>query len=340
MVTTEAELREQAEKIWSKIETWGRYGFNKSHATAYAMIAYQTAYLKANYPLEYMCALLRSVADDKDKLSLYLGECRRMGIKVLPPDINESDLSFSIKDGKIMYGLSGIHHVGHAAVEEIMRIREGGPIRSLTDFMARIEDARGLGKQAIEALIWAGAFDNCETHDRATLAHNLPELVKIANKVRQKRKKGTTDIFKLMEPFEKFEFKPSKATKREILLKEKEVLGAIVSYDPTPILNKLKWVNANSKTIDSLPDGRIVLLGGMLDVVNERTVQSGPNKGKKMATFELQDQFGSILCVAYSDAYSRYGDIIKNSLIIAVRGRVVKRGTRAQVVVQEVKYIK
>ena len=148
-----------AKDLWSLMEAAADYSFNKSHAACYALIAYRTAYLKANYPAEYMAAVISSVMNTKDKVPFFVNRCEEMGIEVLPPDVNSSDHSFIVSENAIRFGLDAVKNVGHSAVEAILRARDDGPFESLWDFCERV-DARAVNKRAVECLIKCGALDS------------------------------------------------------------------------------------------------------------------------------------------------------------------------------------
>ena len=176
------------------LEPFAGYGFNKSHAAAYSVLAYQTAFLKANYPSEFMAANLTNEIRDTDKMAEYIAEARQMGIEMLPPDINLSEKYFTVSDGKIVYGLIGIKNVGTAAVDEIIREKsEGGDFKNLKDMLDRV-DLRVVNKKVLETLIKSGLFDSIEP-GRALLFHNLDRLVDSAAREQENRKFGQTSLF-------------------------------------------------------------------------------------------------------------------------------------------------
>ncbi len=183
-----------ASDIFDMLEPFAGYGFNKSHAAAYSVLAYQTAYLKANYPAEFMAANLTNEIKDTEKMAEYISEARTMGIEMLPPDINLSEKYFTVSEGKIVYGLIGIKNVGAAAVDEIVREKtENGIYKDLKDLLNRA-DLRVVNKKVLETLIKSGLFDSIES-GRALLFHNLEKLVDSAAREQENRKFGQTSLF-------------------------------------------------------------------------------------------------------------------------------------------------
>jgi DNA polymerase-3 subunit alpha len=234
--------RDFVEKLWASIEDFAAYCFNKSHAACYALIAVQTAYLKAHYPAAFMAAVLTSDHGNLDRVAIEVSECRKMGIPVLPPDINESFAEFAVvKNGGvndedvIRFGLAAIKNVGVGPVNAILVARdEGGPFSSIEDFVRRV-DAREINKKAIEALMKVGAFDSIG--DRATLYANLEKIVVYMSKVQKNALSGQIDIFGSLGVSEEVPSLPLDAPgeiigEREFLQWEKELLGLYISSHP------------------------------------------------------------------------------------------------------------
>lgn len=222
--------RAEAERIFSDIEKFARYGFAKAHATAYAFITYWTAYSKAHYPTEFMAALLSSVQDNTDKVAAYIGECQEMGIEVLPPDINESDVDFTpVGDSRIRFGLGAIKHVGRGAVEAIISVRgEGFP--GFFEFCGRIDPER-VNRETIEALIKAGAMDRFGPSRRGLLSI-LDEGLRLSQRVRGERLTGQQSFFGVEELVPKLPVDASEFPRRELLSFERELLGLYLSGHP------------------------------------------------------------------------------------------------------------
>ena len=195
----------KASRIWEQMETFGKYGFNKSHSTAYAIISYQTAYLKAHYPAEFMAALLTSEKDNRDKIISHIGSCREMGINVLPPDINESMSDFSVVGEHIRFGLAAVKNVGVGAIESIIVVREaGGPFRSIVDFCDRV-DPRKANKRMVESLIKCGAFDSTG-HKRRQLMTCCEEIMDKAQKRQRERASGQANLLEQFEQTDRTRF--------------------------------------------------------------------------------------------------------------------------------------
>ncbi len=224
-----------ADKLWASFEATGDYSFNKSHAACYAMISYRTAWLKANYPVEYMAALVSSVMNTKDKVPFYVNQCREMGIEVLPPDVNESVVDFTVVGGKIRFGMNAVKGVGVGAIEEIIRARgDGGPFTGLYDFCARVDSAQA-NKRVLEALIRAGAFDGSGDPRRGML-EALPAAMADGDRRRKDAAQGQGGLFDFAAP-EDVGAQAPQVPQREfdqatLLRGEKEALGLYVSAHP------------------------------------------------------------------------------------------------------------
>ncbi|HEC63307.1 MAG TPA: DNA polymerase III subunit alpha, partial [Candidatus Acetothermia bacterium] len=221
----------EARQIFADIEKFARYGFNKAHATSYAFISYWTAYFKAHYPTEFMAALLSSVGDNTDKVAAYVAECREMGIEVLPPDINESDVDFTpLAGGKIRFGLAAIKHVGRGAVEAILEARRQGPFQGFFDFCQRVDPER-VPRDTIEHLIKAGAFDRFGPSRKGLLAL-VDEGLRLAQLAKKERLTGQQSFFGAEELVPKLPVKEEEFSRAELLRFEKELLGLFLSGHP------------------------------------------------------------------------------------------------------------
>ncbi len=183
-------------KLWSNFEATGDYSFNKSHAACYALIAYRTAWLKANYPVEYMAAVISSVMNTKDKVPFYVNQCHEMGIEVLPPDVNESDVGFTVVEGKMRFGLNAVKGVGVGAIESIVAARDDGPFSSIYDFCARVDSAL-VNRRTLEALIKSGAFDSTGGTRRGML-EALPAAAAAGERRRRDRAQGQGGLFDVL----------------------------------------------------------------------------------------------------------------------------------------------
>ncbi|MEK7795532.1 MAG: DNA polymerase III subunit alpha, partial [Candidatus Hydrogenedentota bacterium] len=258
-----------AGELWSKIETFAGYGFNKSHSMAYAYVAYQTAFLKANYPEQYMAALLTSESDDLKRIAIYVEECRRLNIPVRPPDINKSALRFVVEDGAIHFGLLAVKSVGEG-VEAIVREREEhGPYKDIYDFCARIE-SRSVNRRAIESLNKAGAFLSTGW-SRAEVETSIESALQEAQSQQRDRDAGQTSLLDMLgdaDPATTVHERPrvTEWSDADVLAFEKEVLGLYVSSHPLAehfdILHQFSTYRAND--LASLADGQEVVLGGLI----------------------------------------------------------------------------
>ncbi|HXF72591.1 MAG TPA: DNA polymerase III subunit alpha [Actinomycetota bacterium] len=319
-----------AEDIFDLITPFADYGFNASHACAYAYVAYQTAYLKAHHPVEYMSALLTSVKDDKDKKPYYLNACRLMGLEVLPPDVNESEFDFApAPDGRpaIRYGLSAVRNVGDAAVEAIVRARrEGGRFASFADFCRRV-DPSALTRKVLESLILAGAFDSMGYARRGLLEGQE----RISGPILAERKAEAAGQFSLFggggapgadldesvlggEEFE-----------RETLLRlEKEVLGQFVTDHPLLSVKEALGAQTDMEIVElgSLGDGDLVTVGGIIGAVARRYTR----RGEPYAQFRLEDLAGGGDVVAFPNVYEQVPDLVAPDRIVLVKGRIDLRG--------------
>lgn len=321
-------------ELFDLISHFAGYGFNKSHAAGYALVAYQTAWLKAHYPAEYMAALLTSVKRDKDRTALYLNECRSMGVKVLVPDVNLSDSDFSASDGMVTFGLSAIRNVGEAAVERIVEERRrNGPFKDFRDFVDRV-DLSVLNKRTVESLIKAGAFDATGVPRQGLLTIHEQVIDAVVAR-RRAEDMGQFSLFGTDEPagegtsFEVPDLEWDKATKLRF---EKEMLGLYVSDHP------LFGAQAALRSVAtaSIPalwderDGASVTVGGIVGAISRRYTR----KGEPMLFFALEDLEGSIEVVCFPRTVADHGPLVRPDAILAVSGRVDQRGDSVKLVAQ------
>ncbi|GAA1564694.1 DNA polymerase III subunit alpha [Kribbella hippodromi] len=311
--------------VWDVLVPFAGYAYNKAHAAAYALVSYWTAYLKANHPAEYMAALLTSVQDDKDKSAVYLNECRRMGIKVLPPDVNESVANFAAQgDDVVLFGLSAVRNVGTGVVDAITRSRERGRYTSFPDFLAKVDSA-GCSKRAIESLIQAGAFDTLG-HTRKGLLARHEELVENAVAVKRKEAEGQFDLFGTAETpvFAVDEhFAPDEWDKPTLLAREREMLGLYVSDHP---LFGLEHVLADRSDaaiaqLSDRPDGSVVTIGGIISSLQRRITK----KGDPWATATVEDLAGSVECLFFPATYQLISGRLLQDTVVVIKGRLDKR---------------
>jgi DNA polymerase-3 subunit alpha len=328
--------KHQAEQIFELIERFAGYGFNKSHSTRYAFIAYQTAYIKAYWPVEYMAALLTFEMDNTDKVVDYIAECKQMGIEVLAPDINESGVDFTPlyrgrgddKKGLIRFGLAAVKGVGEKAVEQIIVARQKvGRFQSLFHFCENV-DLRAANKQVLEALIKAGAFDRLGGN-RAQMTAGLEKAMQIGSSHQADKQSGQMNFFgqTVDSDYSKdHERLPNIPPWPEpmMLNYEKQVLGFYVTSNPlshcAETINIYSTLNTSQLT-DTGQDQQVVV-GGSVTKKRVHIIKNGRNAGKKMAVFILEDLQGSAEVVLFPDVLNKYSDYLVNDKIVFVKGKV------------------
>lgn len=317
-----------ADKIWTDWEEFGRYAFNKSHAAAYAFVAYQTAYLKAHYPKEFMAASLTSIMENSDRVAVLIEECRRMGIRILPPDVNESEVYFTVVEEGIRFGLGAVKNVGAGAIECIIRAREqDGPFMDLFDFCERV-DLKMLNKRMIESLILAGSMDSLRGH-RAQLMAMVDDAVARAQTIQLDRQRGQTSLFDLMgthpSPIMAHKRFPEVASwpRTKMLTKEKDMLGFYVSGHPLEeYTDDLRAFTSQVDRSTGLRDGMDVTVGGIITSV--RSVVD--RKGKPMAFVALEDFEGPIEAVVFSDVFEKFRAYLDVDNMVMIRGKLSANG--------------
>jgi DNA polymerase-3 subunit alpha len=313
-----------AREIFEFMATFARYGFNKSHSTCYAILAYQTAYLKVHYPVEFMAALLSSETDNTDRVTVLRRECQRMDIPVLPPDINTSLTYFSVEGEAIRFGLGAVKNVGHGVVERIVTARqEGGPFRSVFDFMSRV-DTRTVNRRALESLIAAGAFDTLGVH-RAQLTAGLDLIIGWGQAAQDDRARGQHSLFggetgALPEP-ELPEVPPW--SEQQSMSREKDVLGFYVSGNP---LDKYAdeitlFATCSTDQLDELPDGSEVALAGVIQSI-KTTIDK---KGNLMAFLSLEDYGGTTEVICFAEPYARFREFLGIDSAVLLSGTTSAR---------------
>jgi DNA polymerase III subunit alpha len=313
--------RGKAERVWDLMAPFAGYAFNKSHAAAYAVVAYQTAYFKANYPVEFMAALLTSEMGDTDKIVKYVEECRAMGIQIHPPDVNVSAVQFSVAGDTIRFGLAAIKNVGETAIEAILRARgEQGPFATLPDFCARV-DLRLVNRRVIESLIKAGAFDGigpCRAHLLATLDVGM----ETGQRQQRDREEGQTSLFETGSPPPPVSAVPSlpEWEPDQLLAYEKEVLGFYLSGHPLtryrPVIESLGVTPAGE--LAARPTGARVTLLGQVAALKEIPTKSGD----RMAFVTLEDMDGTVELTVFPAPFKAAAALLRGREPILVRGRV------------------
>ncbi|MGB3933218.1 MAG: OB-fold nucleic acid binding domain-containing protein, partial [bacterium] len=312
------------------------YGFNKSHSAAYALVAYQTAYLKANYPVEYMAALISSVMENTDKVALYIEECRRLGIEILPPDINESLVDFSVIGGKIRFGLAAVKNVGRGAIENIIAARqEGGNFVSLTDFCRRV-DLRVVNKKVLESLIKCGAFGSLGQY-RARMLAGLDDILERAQRYQQEKLSGQHSLLELLgtetETQEDKLPQVPEFTPERLLALEKETVGLYISGHPlAPYSHILREHTVSSKDLEELADGQRVMLGGILVAGKQILTRNG----EPMLFATLEDLTGSVEVVVFPRLFSENRSLLVDDARLLVEGVVNWQETEVKIIAERI----
>jgi DNA polymerase-3 subunit alpha len=343
--------KRKAEELFGMIEKFAGYGFNKSHSTAYALIAYQTAYLKAHYPVEFMAALLSGDIPgrnfkSKDSLVEHLEDCQRMNIEVVPPDVNRSGVDFEVAGGKILFGLTAIKACGGGAAEAIVAARnEGGPFRDLFDFCERV-DPQACGRATVETLIKAGAFDQL-SGNRAALVGALERAVQAGAAIAADRKSGQKGLFDDVEDDAAATRQAVKLPdvpdypENERLALEKEVLGFYISSHPLAEheATLATFCTHTSDQLASLEHRTEVLVGGMISAVKFSHTKN-PRAGSthtKYAMWDLEDKQGIVRCILWPEPFAEFGHLVKSEAILAMRAQIDRRpgADETNLIVQE-----
>ncbi len=320
-----------ANKIYDDMTDFAKYAFNKSHAAAYAVVAYQTAYLKHYYPVEFMAALMTSVLDNSGKVAEYIMVCRDMGIAVLPPDINQGQGKFAVSCGQIRYGMYAIKSIGRPVVDFIIEERkERGPYKTIEDFLTRA-NGREINKRAVENLIKAGALDTLDGN-RRQMCIVFPSIMDRVNNEKKKSMAGQMTLFDIAsdDVKESFEIRMPNVEefeKEELLAQEKDVLGVYISGHPLeeylPILEKNVTAYSKEFAIDdetgksSVEDGKMVIIGGM---IVDKTIKYTKNN-QIMAFLTLEDLLGTIEVIVFPRDYEKYRNYIEQDAKVLIRGR-------------------
>ncbi|MHB8882917.1 MAG: DNA polymerase III subunit alpha [Thermodesulfovibrionales bacterium] len=305
----------KAEKLFDLIAMFAEYGFNKSHSAAYAFVSFQTAYLKAHYPVEFMAATLSTDMNDTDKIVKSINECRKMKVEILPPDINLSDKEFKVINNAIRFGLAAVKGVGEAAIEAIIEVRSGGEaFQSVADFVSRV-DARKVNKKVLEGLVKAGAFDSLGV-TRAAALHTVSETLSGGDRLKNA---GQQSMFGDEAGPEAAAF--DEWDEAEMLRNEKEALGFYITGHPLTkyslVLDKLKAKRTTD--IESAADKEEVVIGGVLRAIKKKNVKSS---GDLMAYVTLEDDEGSLEVIVFPELYKSVNPILKKDAIVLVKGSI------------------
>lgn len=336
-----------ANKIFDEMLDFAKYAFNKSHAAAYAIVSYQTAYLKYHYPVEFMAALMTSVIDNPGKVSQYIYSCRQMNIPILPPDINTGDVVFTVHDGAIRYALSAIKGIGKPVIEALVEEREArGPYTSLRDFASRLS-GKEVNKRTIESFIKAGAFSNIHNNRRQLMM----SYVQILDRISEEKKTnlaGQMSLFDFADKDDRQDFDfvypdVEEYTKEELLAFEKEVLGIYISGHPLDDYKEKINKNVTGYSYDfavdeesgkpKVEDGSLHTIGGM---ITSKTVKTTRNNGI-MAFITLEDLFGSVEVIIFPKDFDKYKTILEIDNKVFIRGRATTEEDKdAKLICQEI----
>lgn len=324
-------IEEIANKIFDEMTDFASYAFNKSHAAAYCVVTYQTAYLKRYYPLDYMAALLTSVRDKAPKLRKYIDAVRRMSIKILPPDINEGEGRFTVADSGIRYGMSAIKSVGDAVVDAIIAERNAnGKFKDLADYISRLS-GKEANKRTIESFIMTGAFD-CFGVNRKQMMQAFPD---IADTVAAEKKKNATGQMSLIDYMSEEESKQfsidypdvPEFSKDIILSGEKQMLGLYISGHPLDDMRDMLSRKTDARSIDfeldettgmaGVTDGKNYTLGGLIETINTRITK----KGENMAILTIEDLYGTVEVMVFPKTYEKYRGLLEENAPVIIKGR-------------------
>ena len=328
----------KAAAIFDLIRQFGGYGFNKSHSAAYALLAYQTAYLKTHYPVEYFSALMTSESGDTDKIIRYIAYCREKGIPILPPDVNESRFAFFPSGGSIRFGLSAIKGLGASAIDSILDARKEGPFRSVRDLLSRV-DLRKVNKRAVESLIKSGGLDSLDP-DRGKVFGELPFLLEEAQAEVRRRESGQFALF-----FTSPEGKPRKRerkeetaavcwSRRDRLTYEKESLGFYITGHPMDAFagEIALYANVTTGKLASMKTDAEVRIGGLVTGLKEKMTR----RGEKMATFTLEDLDGTVEVVVFPNQLPESRETLGSPEPVFLTGRLKLEEQGVKIHVEEV----
>lgn len=326
----------KAAQIFELMEKFGGYGFNKSHSAAYALIAYQTAYLKAHYPVEFMASLLTSEMHSSDSVVKYISECRGHSIPVLPPDIHESDKAFSVSDQQIRFGLVAVKNVGESAIEAIIMARKEGVFTSIFNFCERV-DLKKVNKRVMESLIKCGAFDSTGGY-RSQMLAAVEDAIDFGQRIQKEKNDPQMGLFDNQEADKTINApslpKISEWENKELLNMEKEALGFYISGHPLQRYESLleKFADATTLTLKDRDDGTIVRIGGI--VTSVKIIKT--KKGLNMAFVALEDMHGSVEITVFSSLFDQTGDLLVEETPIFVLGQIQKDENSAKLLANEI----
>ena len=320
--------RELIEKLWTQLEDFAAYCFNKSHSACYALIAYQTAYLKAHYPSEFMAAVMSSDYDDTDRLAIEITECKHLQLDVLAPDVNESYLEFAVvpDSRQIRFGLKAIKNVGSSAVEEILEVRKENPFLSMEDFLSRV-NSRLVNKKTLESLIKSGSFD--KFGDRNLFLENIDKLLNYSLRLSKQQQTGQIDLFGDLSYGPKqisqkliLDNSIEPATQRQKLAWERELIGIYISEHPLDIYkNILNDKTTSLSDLVNLQNDLQLNIGGLITSIREISTKNG----QKMAFAKLEDFFGEIELIIFPQVFAKYKKILSRDRIYIIKGKIADK---------------
>ncbi|MEZ6050290.1 MAG: DNA polymerase III subunit alpha [Planctomycetaceae bacterium] len=337
--------REQAEGLFGLIEKFAGYGFNKSHSTAYGAIAYQTAYLKAHYPQEFMAALLSCGMESSERIAEHTDDCRRMGIEVMPPDVNLSDVEFTVVGDKLAFGLGAVKGIGEAAMQALVVERnENGPFKDIFDLCERV-DPKLLTKSYVEILIKAGALDSLGPN-RAQHTMVVDRAMQAAIAAQRDKAAGQMSLFGEPEPSKDSSTDGSESslppaddwTHGQKLASEKEVLGFYLTSHPLTEFAEQLSTLASHTTADlrDLEDGDEVRIGGMISAIKKAQTKSPSRNGNsRYVNFDLEDAHGVVRCIMWPDDFALHGEKIVADAICVIEARIDKRSREPNLIINK-----
>jgi DNA polymerase-3 subunit alpha len=327
-----------AGKVFDVMAQFAGYGFNKAHSAGYGIISYQTAYLKANYPAEFMAALLSSEIGNFDKIPVFIGEAGQMGLTIHAPDVNHSGVRFEPRDRGILYGLAGIKNVGEGVAQSIVAARaSGGPFASLVDFCCRV-DGQLANKKVLESLVRCGAFDSLKLH-RARLFNGIDFALGRASSITRDKRSGQASLFDLLEPaagapaLDEIPDCPP-WHESQLLAGERELLGLYMTGHPLTQYAKLlqRYQLTNVQGLAQLEDRTMTRLGGIISAVNKKITKTK----ESMAIVTLEDLDGWTEVLVFPEAYQKYGMYLEPERAVLVCGEVSRREDQPKILAAEV----
>ena len=327
--------KDKADSLFTLIEKFAGYGFNKSHSAAYALVAYQTAYLKAHYPLEFLAALLNSEITQTTSLAKHIMDAREQGLALLPPDINLSHRDFAVEDGRVRYGMAGVKNAGAGAIQELVETRKTGRFETFSDFLERVNLSR-VNRKVIEALIQAGAFDNLEGN-RARLLAGLDIGLERAQRAKSLQAIKQMSMFEALAESVTDDWLPETPEweESEKLAREKEALGVYLSGHPLDAFRHIlkSWVKFTAADLPDTPDGESVALGVVVSAIKEKVGK----KGGRVAILTVEDLTGSVEVLVFGDLLEKMAPWLSQpSLPLWLKGDVVQEDRGTKIVAREV----